>query len=45
MNVTQALQFIEEEFPVSEERDEIVTFIRQSTHGIVKRNTTPLNGD
>ncbi|MEY4628683.1 MAG: hypothetical protein RLZZ595_1009 [Bacteroidota bacterium] len=43
MNTTQAVDFIEEEFPVTDERDEIVTFIRESSRGIIKRfnkNTT-----
>jgi UDP-N-acetylglucosamine acyltransferase len=39
MNTTQALQHIEEEFPVTDERDEIVTFIRESGRGIIKRHT------
>jgi UDP-N-acetylglucosamine acyltransferase len=38
-NTTQALELIEEEFPVSDERDEIVTFIRDSARGIIKRYT------
>jgi UDP-N-acetylglucosamine acyltransferase len=38
-NTTQALEFIEEEFAVSDERDEIVTFIRDSARGIIKRYT------
>jgi UDP-N-acetylglucosamine acyltransferase len=37
MNTTQAIQYIEEEFPVTDERDEIVTFIRESGRGIIKR--------
>jgi UDP-N-acetylglucosamine acyltransferase len=37
MNITQALEFIEEELPASDERDEIVTFIRESGRGIIKR--------
>jgi UDP-N-acetylglucosamine acyltransferase len=37
MNTTQALQFLEEEFPVTDERDEIITFIRESRRGIIKR--------
>lgn len=36
-NISQALAFLEEEYPVSDERDEILTFIRQSTRGIIKR--------
>jgi len=39
MNTTQALQYIEEEFPVTDERDEIITFIRESGRGIIKRHT------
>ncbi len=37
LNTTQSLQIIEEEFEVSDERDEIVTFIRESARGIIKR--------
>lgn len=37
MNTTQALAFLEEEFAVTDERDEIVTFIRESRRGIIKR--------
>jgi UDP-N-acetylglucosamine acyltransferase len=37
MNTTQALAYIEEELPISDERDEIVTFIRESGRGIIKR--------
>jgi UDP-N-acetylglucosamine acyltransferase len=37
MNTSQALEFIEEELPASDERDEIVTFIRDSGRGIIKR--------
>jgi UDP-N-acetylglucosamine acyltransferase len=36
-NTTQALEFIEEEFDVTDERDEIVSFIRESGRGIIKR--------
>lgn len=36
-NITQALEFIEEELPATDERDEIVTFIRESGRGIIKR--------
>jgi len=39
MNTTQALEFIEEELPASDERDDIVTFIRESGRGIIKRFT------
>ncbi len=37
MNITQALEYIDEELPASDERDEIVTFIRDSGRGIIKR--------
>src|SRR5574343_444045 len=37
MNTSQALEFLEEEFPATDERDEIVNFIRESTRGIIKR--------
>ncbi len=39
MNTTQALEFIEEEITASDERDEIVTFVRESGRGIIKRFT------
>ncbi|MCF3111112.1 acyl-ACP--UDP-N-acetylglucosamine O-acyltransferase [Niabella sp. CC-SYL272] len=44
LNVTQAMQLLEEEFPVTDERDEILTFIQESTRGIIKRYTKG-NGD
>ncbi|MFC4262594.1 acyl-ACP--UDP-N-acetylglucosamine O-acyltransferase [Ferruginibacter yonginensis] len=37
LNTTQALNYIEEEVPATNERDEIVTFIRESGRGIIKR--------
>jgi UDP-N-acetylglucosamine acyltransferase len=37
LNTTQALNFIEEEVPATNERDEIVTFIRESGRGIIKK--------
>jgi UDP-N-acetylglucosamine acyltransferase len=39
MNTTQALEYIEEELPINDERDEIVTFVRESGRGIIKRYT------
>ncbi|HEX4374113.1 MAG TPA: acyl-ACP--UDP-N-acetylglucosamine O-acyltransferase [Puia sp.] len=39
LNTSQALEFLEEEFPATDERDEIVTFIRESSRGIIKRFT------
>ncbi|MEM7655056.1 MAG: acyl-ACP--UDP-N-acetylglucosamine O-acyltransferase [Bacteroidota bacterium] len=35
-NTAQALDYIETEIPVSEERDEIITFIQKATRGIIK---------
>lgn len=45
MNTSQALEAIEKEFPQSEERDTIVSFVRSSSRGIIpgytkKDNTT-----
>lgn len=37
LNTTQALEYIEEELPATDERDEIVSFIRSSGRGIIKR--------
>jgi UDP-N-acetylglucosamine acyltransferase len=37
MNTSQALNFIEEEIAATDERDEIVTFIRESGRGIIKK--------
>ena len=37
MNTSQALNYIEEELTATDERDEIVTFIRESGRGIIKR--------
>jgi UDP-N-acetylglucosamine acyltransferase len=39
MNTSQALNYIEEELPATDARDEIVTFIRESGRGIIKRFT------
>lgn len=39
LNTSQAIDFIEEEFPATDERDEIVTFVRESARGIIKRFT------
>ena len=39
MNTSQAIEFIEEEMPATDERDEIVTFVRESPRGIIKRYT------
>ena len=40
MNITQSLEYIEEELPASDERDEIISFIRESGRGIIKRYTS-----
>jgi UDP-N-acetylglucosamine acyltransferase len=39
MNTSQALEYIEEEMKATDERDEIVTFVRESGRGIIKRFT------
>ena len=39
MNTSQALNYIEEELPATDERDEIVTFIQESGRGIIKKFT------
>ena len=35
MNTTQALDYIEAHLPATEERDEIITFVRNTTRGII----------
>jgi len=45
MNTSQAVEYIEEEMPATDERDEIVTFIRESGRGIIKRYTKGNNDD
>ena len=37
LNTSQALEYIEEELPATDERDEIVNFIRDSTRGVIKK--------
>src|SRR4030095_6525120 len=37
LNTSKALEYIEEEMPATDERDEILSFIRESERGIVKR--------
>jgi UDP-N-acetylglucosamine acyltransferase len=39
LNTSQALNYIEEELPATDERDDIITFIRDSGRGIIKRFT------
>lgn len=36
MNTSQALNYVETQLPPTEERDEIVTFIRKATQGIIR---------
>jgi len=45
MNTSQAMEYIDEEMPATDERDEIVTFIRESGRGIIKRFTKGNNDD
>lgn len=45
MNTSQALEYIEEEMKATDERDEIVTFIRESGRGIIKRYTKGNNDE
>jgi UDP-N-acetylglucosamine acyltransferase len=44
LNISQAVEYLEEEFAATDERDEIVQFIRNSQRGIIKRFTKQ-NGD
>ena len=37
LNTSQALEKIEKEMPVSEDRDEIINFIRASERGLIKK--------
>ncbi|MBC7652350.1 MAG: acyl-[acyl-carrier-protein]--UDP-N-acetylglucosamine O-acyltransferase, partial [Deinococcales bacterium] len=37
LNTSQAIDFIEEELSASDERDEIITFIRESGRGIIRK--------
>ena len=39
MGSSNVLFYIEEELPATDERDDIVTFIRESGRGIIKRFT------
>jgi UDP-N-acetylglucosamine acyltransferase len=41
LNTTKALEYIEEEMSATDERDEIISFIRESERGIIKRYTRP----
>ena len=43
MNITKAVDYVEENMPYTEERDEILSFIRESSRGIIKRLNK--NGD
>ena len=44
LNISQAVEYLEEEFAATDERDEIVQFIRSSQRGIIKR-FSKTNGD
>lgn len=44
-NVSKALSIIEAEIPVSDERDEIISFIRETGRGIMKGYSRRLNED
>jgi len=44
LNISQAVEYLEEEFAATDERDEIVQFTRASQRGIIKRFTKG-NGD
>lgn len=44
-NVSQAVSIIEADFPVSPERDEILSFISKSKRGVMKGYTRPSRGD
>jgi UDP-N-acetylglucosamine acyltransferase len=39
LNTTQALKKIEEQFPPSEDRDEIINFVKSSKRGIIKKGS------
>ena len=41
MNVSDACAYIEENFPETEERNTILTFIRNSKRGIISRPRAP----
>ena len=41
MNVSDACAYIEENFPETEERNAILTFIRNSKRGIISRPRAP----
>ena len=44
-NTSQAIDYIETHLPATEERDEILTFIRNTTRGIIKGLSLKSNGD
>lgn len=44
-NTSQALEYIEEELTATDERDDIVTFVRESARGIIKRYVKGANDD
>ena len=44
-NVSRAMAIIEAEIPVSDERDEILTFIRESTRGVMRGYSRRMNNE
>lgn len=44
-NTSQALEYIEEELTATDERDDIVTFVRESARGIIKRYVKGANDE
>ena len=45
MNTSQAIEYNEEEMTATDEKDEIVTFVRESSRGIIKRFTKGSSDD
>ncbi len=43
MNTSQSLDYIEAHLPATEERDEVITFLRNCNRGIIKRPITVIN--
>ena len=41
MNVSDALAYIEQNFPKTEERDTIISFIRSSKRGVINKPRDP----
>ncbi len=45
LNTSQALNYIEQELPATDERDEIVAFIRDSGRGIIKKHNKAVSDE